>query len=161
MKIFIDSADVSAIQDCFTTGLVDGVTTNPTLIRKSGRHPHDVYNELKLLGVKDISMEVSGTGLEMAGQQINDAITALFHTLLGPKILVSRPHGGVRLLLRKRMHVPLVYTLMKPKFVGSDLPVHVPPHLSLECFHGGRFLIFPYFRNVPLISRWFCTGVVS
>jgi transaldolase len=74
MKIFIDSADVSAIQDCFTTGLVDGVTTNPTLIRKSGRHPHDVYNELKLLGVKDISMEVSGTGLEMvtAGKELSD-----------------------------------------------------------------------------------------
>ena len=74
MKIFIDSADVSAIQDCFTTGLVDGVTTNPTLIRKSGRHPHDVYNELKLLGVQDISMEVSGTALEMvtAGKELSD-----------------------------------------------------------------------------------------
>ena len=74
MKIFIDSADVSAIQDCFTTGLVDGVTTNPTLIRKSGRHPHDVYNELKLLGVPDISMEVSGTGLEMVttGKELSD-----------------------------------------------------------------------------------------
>ena len=44
---------------------MDGVTTNPTLIRKSGRHPHDVYNELKVLGVQDISMEVSGTALEM------------------------------------------------------------------------------------------------
>ena len=65
MLIFIDSAEVSAIQECYNTGLVDGVTTNPTLIRKSGRHPHDVYNELKVLGVQDISMEVSGTALEM------------------------------------------------------------------------------------------------
>ena len=65
MQIFIDSADVSAIQECYNTGLVLGVTTNPTLIRKSGRHPHDVYNELKVLGVSDISMEVSGTSLDM------------------------------------------------------------------------------------------------
>lgn len=74
MQIFIDSAEVSAIQECYNTGLVDGVTTNPTLIRKSGRHPHDVYNELKLLGVPDISMEVSGTALEMitAGKELSE-----------------------------------------------------------------------------------------
>ena len=37
MKIFIDSADTYAIAKAFDTGLVDGVTTNPTLIMKSGR----------------------------------------------------------------------------------------------------------------------------
>ena len=39
MKIFIDSADVWAIKEAYETGLIDGVTTNPTLIMKSGRHP--------------------------------------------------------------------------------------------------------------------------
>ena len=38
MKIFIDSADVWAIKDAYETGLIDGVTTNPTLIMKSGKH---------------------------------------------------------------------------------------------------------------------------
>jgi len=65
MKIFLDTADTSLIQKHFATGLIDGVTTNPTLIRKSGRDPLEVYQELKDLGVPDISMEVVGTADEM------------------------------------------------------------------------------------------------
>ena len=40
--------------------MIDGITTNPTLIMKSGRSPYDVYREIALLGVDDISMEVVG-----------------------------------------------------------------------------------------------------
>ena len=65
MKIFLDTADTSLIQKHFATGLIDGITTNPTLIKKSGRDPLEVYQELKDLGIKDISMEVVGTADEM------------------------------------------------------------------------------------------------
>ena len=60
MKIFLDTADTEVIEKYFSTGLVDGVTTNPTLIMKSGRNPEDVYQEIKDIGIKDISMEVVG-----------------------------------------------------------------------------------------------------
>ena len=65
MKIFLDTADTSIITKHFATGLIDGITTNPTLIKKSGRDPLEVYQELKDLGIKDISMEVVGTADEM------------------------------------------------------------------------------------------------
>ena len=65
MKIFLDTADTSLIEKHFATGLIDGITTNPTLIKKSGRDPIEVYQELKDLGIKDISMEVVGTADEM------------------------------------------------------------------------------------------------
>ena len=39
MKIFLDTADTSLIEKQFATGLIDGITTNPTLIKKSGRAP--------------------------------------------------------------------------------------------------------------------------
>ena len=68
MKIFIDSADTYAIAKAFDTGLIDGVTTNPTLIMKSGRTPEDVYDELVEMGVPDISMEVYGTAEEMIAE---------------------------------------------------------------------------------------------
>ena len=58
MKIFLDTADVTSILERFETGLIDGVTTNPSLIRKSGRDPEDVYRELAHNGIPDISMEV-------------------------------------------------------------------------------------------------------
>ena len=57
MKLFLDSADTDAIVSRYNTGLIAGVTTNPTLIFKSGRHPQDVYNELIKEGIPDISME--------------------------------------------------------------------------------------------------------
>ena len=60
MKLFLDTADTDAIKENFSTHLIDGITTNPTLIRKSGRDPEDVYQELIDLGVPDISMEVVG-----------------------------------------------------------------------------------------------------
>jgi len=60
MKIFLDTADTDEVRKYFQTGLVDGVTTNPSLIRKSGRDPEDVYQEMFDIGVRDISMEVVG-----------------------------------------------------------------------------------------------------
>ena len=65
MKLFLDTADVDSISDSFLTGLIDGVTTNPTLMMKSGKNPEDVYQDLINLGVPDISMEVVGNSYEM------------------------------------------------------------------------------------------------
>ena len=65
MKLFLDTADVDSISDSFLTGLIDGVTTNPTLMMKSGKNPEDVYQELINLGVPDVSMEVVGDSHEM------------------------------------------------------------------------------------------------
>ena len=74
MKIFLDTAEVADIHKYFPTGLVDGVTTNPTLIKKSGRDPEDVYQEIKDLGVRDISMEVVGDSATMVseGRRLHD-----------------------------------------------------------------------------------------
>jgi len=65
MKFFIDTAFVDEIKDCWATGLIDGVTTNPTLIQRAGRDPLEVYKELIDLGIGDISMEVMGTAAQM------------------------------------------------------------------------------------------------
>ena len=68
MKIFLDTANTEAIKEGYATGLVDGITTNPSLIMKSGRNPEDVYQELIDLGIPDISMEVVGTGEQMVAE---------------------------------------------------------------------------------------------
>ena len=61
MKLFLDTADVKAIEDRLSTGLISGVTTNPTLIKKSGRNPWNVYRDIIELGVTDLSIEVHGS----------------------------------------------------------------------------------------------------
>tara|TARA_R100001129_G_scaffold10509_1_gene6999 strand:- start:2369 stop:3013 length:645 start_codon:yes stop_codon:yes gene_type:complete len=70
MKIFLDTADHWEIEDYFSTGLIDGVTTNPTLIKKAGRDPEEVYQKIKDIGIQDISMEVVGSDLEMYDEGI-------------------------------------------------------------------------------------------
>ena len=65
MKLFLDTADIKAIEDGNATGLIDGVTTNPSLILKNGGDPEIVYQSLIELGIRDISMEVVGTRKEM------------------------------------------------------------------------------------------------
>ena len=68
MKIFLDTADTELIHKYNETGLIDGITTNPTLIMKSGRKPDDVYQEIKDMGIRDISMEVMGNADEMIAE---------------------------------------------------------------------------------------------
>ena len=60
MKLFLDTAIVSDIEDRIDTGLISGITTNPTLIRKSGRDPWKVYTDIIELGIEDLSVEVNG-----------------------------------------------------------------------------------------------------
>ena len=64
MKFFIDTADLSEIADLVATGLVDGVTTNPSLIAKSGRNFLDVVAEICALVPGPVSAEV--TALDVA-----------------------------------------------------------------------------------------------
>tara|TARA_Y100001968_G_scaffold312321_1_gene335370 strand:+ start:1441 stop:2079 length:639 start_codon:yes stop_codon:yes gene_type:complete len=67
MKIFLDTADVNEVKKRVDTGLISGITTNPTLILKSGRKPKEVYRELDELDyITDVSMEVvADTALHM------------------------------------------------------------------------------------------------
>ena len=59
MKLFLDSAIIKDIDTRLDSGVISGVTTNPTLIKKSGREPDDVYADLiQDLGVQDLSIEV-------------------------------------------------------------------------------------------------------
>ena len=60
MKLFLDTAEVKDIEDRVSTGLISGVTTNPTLIKKSGRNPWNVYRDIVELGIDDLSIEVNG-----------------------------------------------------------------------------------------------------
>jgi transaldolase len=64
MKFFIDSADVSEIKALAATGLIDGVTTNPTLIAKSGRNFIDTIAEICDLVDGPVSAEVTATDVD-------------------------------------------------------------------------------------------------
>jgi len=65
MQLFLDTTDTAVLKDLAATGLVDGVTTNPTLIAKSGRPMLEVIAEICDLVEGPVSAEVAAT--DMAG----------------------------------------------------------------------------------------------
>ncbi len=64
MKFFVDTADIGEIRDLAATGLVDGVTTNPSLVMKSGRDMCDVIAEICGIVPGPVSAEVTGTEVQ-------------------------------------------------------------------------------------------------
>lgn len=64
MEFFVDSADIEAIKDLNTIGLVDGVTTNPSLIKKSGRDFREVIAEICDIVPGPVSAEVIATDFD-------------------------------------------------------------------------------------------------
>ncbi len=74
MKFFADTADVSEIRELADLGLLDGVTTNPSLILKSGRNIADVTREICEMVAGPVSAEVTAT--DYAGMMREAAVLA-------------------------------------------------------------------------------------
>ena len=105
MKLFLDTADVESVKERVSTGFISGITTNPTLIRKSGRNPQHVYQELIDLGINDISMEVVGDSEEELFKN------AMGHVkTYGEKATIKLPCSVDGLKVRKRLHTVGVRT---------------------------------------------------
>ena len=85
MKIFIDSADLNEIKDAAAMGVIDGVTTNPSLVAKTGKPFEKVIREIVEVVDGPISAEVIATdyeGIVREGKQL-----AAIH----PNIVVKVP----------------------------------------------------------------------
>ena len=85
MKVFLDSADVEAIRKAHETGLLDGVTTNPTYIAKSGRKFKEVVKEICSITPGPVSAEAMGetaAGLIEEAQEIS---------AIAPNVVVKIP----------------------------------------------------------------------
>jgi transaldolase len=64
VKLFLDTASVTEIRTMWDVGILDGVTTNPSLVAKEGRKFEDVLREITGMGVPSVSAEVVGTTTE-------------------------------------------------------------------------------------------------
>lgn len=90
MRFFIDTADVNEIRDAASMGIVAGVTTNPSLIAKSGRDFTEVIEEITSLVDGPISGEVKATTTDAAGMIAEGREIAAIH----PNMVVKIPMTG-------------------------------------------------------------------
>ena len=131
MRIFLDTAETDLIRKGFATGLIDGLTTNPTLIRKSGRDPEEVYQEIKEIGVPDVSMEVVGTGEEMVAE--GRRLKEKFGDITTIKVPCTR--GGLaacRILSKEgiRVNVTLIFDAAQAILAAKAGAAYVSPFVG-------------------------------
>ena len=105
MKLFLDTAIIKEIDERLDSGVISGITTNPTLIKKSGKEPDDIYADLiQELGVKDLSIEVDGhdaetliqNGIKYGKLWVHEATIKLPCTPEGIKACKTLTYMGLR-----------------------------------------------------------------
>ena len=87
MKLFLDCSDIELIKHGVSTGLIDGVTTNPSLMKKCGQEPLEVIKQISDLfpWTASVSAEVVGDTVEEMLEMADDYIE------LGPNITIKVP----------------------------------------------------------------------
>ena len=87
MKIFLDCSDVDLIKQSFSSGLIDGVTTNPSLMLKNGHNPLEVLKE-----ISDIFPFHASISAEVVGETVEDMLAmADTYLELGSNITIKVP----------------------------------------------------------------------
>jgi len=131
MKFFIDTADVKEIREAHELGLVDGVTTNPSLIAKSGRKFKDVIKEIVSIVNGPISAEV--IALDAPGMIKEGKELAKIHKNIVVKVPMT-PEGlkATKALtaLKIKTNVTLIFTPMQALLAAKAGATYVSPFVG-------------------------------
>lgn len=131
MKFFLDTADINEIREGATLGVVDGVTTNPSLIAKTGRPVEDVAREICSIVDGPLSLEVlSATAEEMIeeGQKL-----AAIHPNVVVKIpMIREGLKALRGLSTKgiAVNVTLVFSPLQALLAAKNGAAYVSPFIG-------------------------------
>jgi transaldolase len=131
MKFFIDTADVKEIREAHELGLVDGVTTNPSLIAKSGRKFKDVIKEIVTIVDGPISAEVislDAPGMIKEGKELakihKNIVVKLPMTPEGLKACKALTDKGIK------TNVTLIFTSMQALLAAKAGATYVSPFVG-------------------------------
>jgi transaldolase len=152
MKIFLDSANLPAIKKYNDMGLVDGITTNPTLLSKEKEDPTDLMREIVRIVRGPVSLEVVGTKTE---EMVEEA-----HRLMkyGQNVVVKIPmiSDGLRAIRQLTLdviptNVTLVFYTNQAILAAKAGASYVSPFIGRldDTGHDGMFII----REIVQIFR--------
>ena len=131
MKFFIDTADVNEIREAHELGLVDGVTTNPSLIAKSGRKFKDVIKEITSIVDGPISAEV--VSLDHDGMIKEAEVLVSIHENIVIKLPMT-PEGlkACKTLTKEgiKTNVTLIFTPMQALLAAKAGATYVSPFIG-------------------------------
>jgi len=136
MKLFIDTADLNEIKEIASWGILDGVTTNPTLLAKSGRSLQDVIDEIFTLVNGPISLElISEKAADMVteAKQIISKVPQKYRSNVAIKIpMTSEGLKAVRTLCKEGIHtnVTLVFSANQALLAAKAGATFVSPFIG-------------------------------
>ena len=131
MKFFIDTADVEEIRDAHAMGMVDGVTTNPTLIARSGRPFGEVITEI--CGIVDGPVSAEAVSLDAAGMIAEGRELSGIHSNIVVKIPMTMDGlKAVGVLSSEGIatNMTLVFTAMQALMAAKAGAAYVSPFVG-------------------------------
>ena len=144
MKIFLDTANLDEIRKYNDMGLLDGITTNPSLLAKEGGDPHEAMEEITRIIKGDVSLEVVSTdydGMMKEGKKLRE---------YGDHVVVKCPMTGEGLRACKSLseqgipvNVTLVFSPNQALLAAKAGAKYVSPFIGRldDIGHTGMYLI--------------------
>ncbi|MGD1098756.1 MAG: fructose-6-phosphate aldolase [Thermoplasmata archaeon] len=131
MQLFLDTASVNEIRTMWEVGILDGVTTNPTLVAKEGRKFEEVLREVCALGVPSVSAEVVATdteGMLREGRHLRE-----IHPAIYVKVPMTAPGLKATKILAKegtRVNMTLVFSANQALLAAKVGAAYVSPFIG-------------------------------
>jgi transaldolase len=144
MKFFIDTANIDEIREASAMGVLDGVTTNPTLVAREGREFMDVLAEIVKIVDGPISAEVTAT--EFDGMMVQARKLAKFHDNIVVKIpIISEGLKAIKACSDEgiRINVTLCFSANQALLAAKAGAAYISPFLGRldDIGHNGMDLI--------------------
>ena len=144
MKFFIDSANINEIREAASLGILDGVTTNPSLVAKEGRNFRELLAEIVEIVDGPISAEVVSTDMEGILREAHE-LAAIHENIVIKVPLIREGLKAVRVLSSEGIHtnVTLCFSPMQALLAAKAGASYISPFVGRldDISHDGMDLI--------------------
>jgi len=137
MKIFIDTANINEIKEAASMGLLDGVTTNPSLVAKEGKNFRELLKEICSVVDGDISAEVVSTEADGMVKEGRDLAK------IDEKIVVKVP------LIKEGLKA---VKMLKAEGIRTNVTLCFSPNQALLAAKAGAYIVSPFVGRLDDIS---------
>jgi transaldolase len=131
MKIFLDTANIDEIRRMNDLGIIDGVTTNPTLIAREKRKFRDVVNEIIQISDFPISVEAVSTDAELMIREARE-ISSFAHNIVVKIPMIEEGLKSVKVLSKEgiKTNVTLVFSTTQALLAAKAGATYVSPFIG-------------------------------
>jgi transaldolase len=138
MKFFLDTANVDEIREAYSWGVIDGVTTNPTLVSKENRKFYELLEEICSIVDGPVSAEVVSTNAEGMVKEAEDLVK------IAPNIVVKIP------LIKEGIKA---VKILKGKGIKTNVTLVFSPGQALLAGKVGATYVSPFVGRIDNISE--------